>query len=921
MSIQLIIFPQSYNGQYNVVSVGTTNNLIADGQTFTTINSAPTGTFADFTWAPIVATFIASPTNQWEPFRTNNGGAVTGPVMAGGDLVLSSLNTAINGGSGVFQKVTGLSVGTNYKLIVTQSAVGVGMVGLDALDGFAVVGTLSDSAANLTHTLHFTATNTQMNMIITFGASSTTTCVIDTITLTLQAVIPTFTTNELNDGQVILDLYEDENIPLTLSIDDFKNAAEKVQSYSKSFKVPGTKRNNKIFDNAFSINRADDGVIFNPYVRTQSLLKQDGFTLFEGYLRLIDVTEKNGEVSYNVNLYSEVVALADVLKDLTLSDLDFTELEHNYNKTEIKRSWNDFPAAGITYLAANTSGFRDDNTTVKYPFVDWDHQMTIANGSGHPSATLGLPELTAFEQAFRPFINVKYLIDRIFTQPLSGGVPPAPFPFTYTSDLFNTDDFKKLYMDFNWGDEEAPVVFDNTDTSGVSLAVYVSGSANAPQKFPGITQTSLGYDNSTGKFTSSYDNQYYQVNVTVEYEAFLGATAMNAEWVHTTAAGVETIYNPQSSGAMADLDIFTYFSSFALTGVNALNQNDTLNMRLNVTGANPIKVNTQLTSPTPLTIATGVTQTTNETLLQTVRGELGQWDFLKGIMTMFNLVSLPDKSNPTNIIIEPYSDIFINHPAGTNLASRGIAHDWTDKIDITEMKLKPLTELDKKTVFKFVEDDDDYPFQNYKNLVGGHLYGSKVWDASGFTILQGDEEIVAEPFAATVIKPYIAQFPELITPALYSYNPDDGTSAGFENSPRIMYNNGKIDLTAMTYFIPSQNNTTGENATQFLQFSHLSAIPPVAGTTVDFHFGACQLIPPIGDSVSDNLFNTYWLPYFAELYHPDTRSMKLKVNLKPGDISKFNMYDTVMLINRQFRVNKIDYKPNDLATVEFILVP
>ena len=33
------------------------------------------------------------------------------------------------------------------------------------------------------------------------------------------------------------------------------------------------------------------------------------------------------------------------------------------------------------------------------------------------------------------------------------------------------------------------------------------------------------------------------------------------------------------------------------------------------------------------------------------------------------------------------------------------------------------------------------------------------------------------------------------------------------------------------------------------------------------------------------------------------------------------MNDRVMIKNRVFRVNKIDYKPNDLATVEFILIP
>ena len=48
--------------------------------------------------------------------------------------------------------------------------------------------------------------------------------------------------------------------------------------------------------------------------------------------------------------------------------------------------------------------------------------------------------------------------------------------------------------------------------------------------------------------------------------------------------------------------------------------------------------------------------------------------------------------------------------------------------------------------------------------------------------------------------------------------------------------------------------------------------------------------------------------------------MTLKVNLNASDIATFNMYDSVFIKNREYRVNKIDYKPNDLSTVEFILV-
>jgi hypothetical protein len=94
-----------------------------------------------------------------------------------------------------------------------------------------------------------------------------------------------------------------------------------------------------------------------------------------------------------------------------------------------------------------------------------------------------------------------------------------------------------------------------------------------------------------------------------------------------------------------------------------------------------------------------------------------------------------------------------------------------------------------------------------RTAVQGHLYGSQVFDASTTTgnlqsVLEGEEEIEATPFAATVPKPLMSQFPDFITPSIYSYNAEDGTSEGFENSPRIMYNNGVKILTSCTYYIP-----------------------------------------------------------------------------------------------------------------------
>ena len=122
-------------------------------------------------------------------------------------------------------------------------------------------------------------------------------------------------------------------------------------------------------------------------------------------------------------------------------------------------------------------------------------------------------------------------------------------------------------------------------------------------------------------------------------------------------------------------------------------------------------------------------------------------------------------------------------------------------------------------------------------------------------------------------------------------------------------------------------NRRNQNQPEFLQFSHLSTIPtqvtipPASTDTIDFYFGSYGYIMPIGGVAVDNLYSLYWQPYFNELYNPDTRIMTLKVNLTPADINTFKFYDVVFIKNRSFRVNKIDYKPNDLATVEFILIP
>ena len=899
MSVQLIVYPQSYDGQFNSIST-TSGEFVVDGINFSTINSASSYDSLTPPTANVIADVLAnanpSAVNTWYKFRSTKTGTPTLPTQTSSNLVLNTVTPLSI--SGVYQKLSNLTVGQQYTLTVNISTAVAGIAQIGAFNGSNnnVLGTGLYNSNQSQVTQLFTAATTSDIILVSFFNSANDNLVVSNISVTQVGVTPTTVYTDLQDGQVICDLYEDEDIPLSLSVDDFKNVAEKVQSYSKAFNLPATKRNNQIFDNIFEITRTDTGLNFNPYKRTKAILKQDGFLLFEGYLRMLDISDKSGETSYNVNLYSEVVALADVLGDKTFSELDFTELDHQYNDTEIKNSWNN-AGTGISYTYPNTSGFRDDYTTLKYPFVDWNHQFTLSGININYSSITDI---------FRPFINIKYLIDRIFQE----------VPFTYESEFFDTDDFKKLYMDFNWGADDIPVssnpfgIFSSALNTPTGVFAGTSFTPLVIENFPAsiFAAAPPDYNFTTHILTNTVLNTAYEIYYTFEVK--------NTDTVNRTvelqwlAAGV--VFD--SSGIVTLIPNQTYTFTGTIQ-IPPLAVGETVQPQFKADAAGVIQQkDTQLTW--------GLTVSNFISMLNSLRGETGQWNFLKGLMTMFNLVTLPDEDNPSNIKIEPYKDIFVSSgvaapPNFFDVTSTEL--DWTDKIDVSEMKLIPLTDLNKKTIFKFVEDEDDYAFNVYKNA-NNHLYGSKKYDASEFTILAGEDEIIAEPFAATVIKPLDTFVPDFITPALYSMT-EDGTSEGFENSPRIMYNNGVKTIAGYKYNAPLPNGSTAiGNETEFLQFTHLTSIPTTSGTR-DFHFGECQLIQPVGAPTNNNLFNLYWLPYYLELYNPDTRIMTIKVNLSPSDINTFKFNDTVFIKNRTFRVNKIDYKPNDLATVEFILIP
>jgi len=961
MSTQLILYPQNHNGVYSSTATIASGEFVADANFSTgiTLTAATINAFPEDN-----VMIYNEPNSSWRAYRTTGGSW----AASGAPTVTTALNLPCSSSSdsvsGVYQLISNLTAGLGYDLNITFTAgSGSGFLEIGNQHQNSWIGNTSGTTyTNLgntnflygngitaqslyagsvavvlggtsnTYTANFTASATEEVLVLRYQSDTGQTLSISNISITETITGSTVINySDLSDGQVICDLYEEESIPLSLSIDDFKNVAEKTQSYSKDFHLPNTKRNNKIFGHIFEITRST-GLTFNPYVKTRAILKEDSYTLFEGFLQLIDINDKEGEISYNVNLFSESVTLKDILENKTFADIDFVELQHDYTITNIKNSWVDttglvlaqnLTASSAAYEAAIGLG----NTNVlKYPFVNWRGDWSI-----DASGNIGLQDL---EQVFRPFIQIRYLIKKIIHE--AG--------FDFVSDFFDSANFKKLFMDFNWGQGlGSSEVMENWTQNNFGYSpldpeVYAQTTwtqmelGNAFSQIPtGIAGTYVSGNTITA--TRDNTNIIISFNIGINREhATGGVHFFEAEW-QRTGSNTSPLENTGTVGINAATGAFPKHYNWSGQIQYTMQTGDTITPYFRAVSSTPNdkvfqgngtyqnfggSVGNWWSRTSQALITLSSIQVAATSLLHAIRGELSQWEFLKGIMTMFNLVVLKEEEV---LRIEPYADIFI-----TGSAVTPTQHNWTDKVDISEINLKPL-ELTRNVKFSYAEDDDDYPVGVYKKATSGYLYGTLDFDGSTATPSQvsnltGEEETIATPFAPTLIRPAADLFdPELTIPHIYSGN-DDGTEfEDFENAPRILYNVGVKTLPVKTYFVPGQNNVAQINSEdEFLQFGHLSEIPTTS-STLDYNFGACQLIQPIGSSPVDNLFQVYYSPYYDELYHTDTRVMTLKVHLTPADIQNFKFYDTVLIKNREYRVNKIEYKPKTLAKVEFILIP
>ena len=175
------------------------------------------------------------------------------------------------------------------------------------------------------------------------------------------------------EGQRV-DLFDDESVVLTQTIQNVKDVQKVFTDYSKTFTLPATKENNKIFKHYYN-NSITNG--FDGRSRVSATLELNYLKFKKGKIKLEGVDLKNNvPSSYKVRFTGNTVTLKDLLgedKLGALTDLNSNTLVYNAanvkSKLQANPATNDIIAPLITHtqrLGYNSNSSANEEGNVYY---------------------------------------------------------------------------------------------------------------------------------------------------------------------------------------------------------------------------------------------------------------------------------------------------------------------------------------------------------------------------------------------------------------------------------------------------------------------------------------------------------------------------------------------------------------------------
>ena len=184
---------------------------------------------------------------------------------------------------------------------------------------------------------------------------------------------------QLYIGGERIDLFSDETVSMTQSIQNIKDIEKVFTEFTQPFTVPASSSNNKIFKHYYNFN-IDDG--FDARQKASASIELNFIPFKTGYIQLTGVElRKNSPYAYKITFFGKTINLKDVIGESELSSLTFpNSLNLEYNYTNIKSKMSSGLQSIISPLITHTQRLSYDTSEHATPGNLYYQNGSSSNG-------------------------------------------------------------------------------------------------------------------------------------------------------------------------------------------------------------------------------------------------------------------------------------------------------------------------------------------------------------------------------------------------------------------------------------------------------------------------------------------------------------------------------------------------------------
>jgi len=717
---------------------------------------------------------------------------------------------------------------------------------------------------------------------------------------------PQLRSTTITQDFVRVDLMEEDLIELTQVIQDARDIEKIFTDYSRTFNLPASKTNNKIFKHWY--NPDIDG--FDNQIFCSARIELNHLHFRFGKIKLEEAVLKNNVISmYKVTFFGDTLTLTDLIKDDNINNLTWLD---NFNFTASNATVKDglenglnFTVDGVTY-----------NDAIIYPLIAhsqsyiFDDTNNLDNGLNLSVASSHHNKRGVFPEDLKPAITAKVIIKAIEQQ----------YGITFkTSEFLDSAAMTNLYLWMHR--DKGNVVSESFKLVDDQAFTCQSTTIKCAYFSLGITSTAnVLFDTNKGTYSFYYSaSQGLNQPESFDFQAEITPTTSNVYSLDIVNVLDGTVYKSVNNVSGTQI-IGVQFGDID-NGID-INLNETIEVgvrvRSNLSISFGVLINVDhrnwlIGYPTQQHV-TAVYQSNSTTIalssdlnLTNQIPDIKVLDFLKALFNMHNLTA------------------FLNFNGEVVVKTLDNFYSGGDTFDIT-----PFVKTDEHTVgatVPFSEVDFEYSepksilaqqFFNTNNQKYGELnYLSDTTKSKKYEIKIPFEHMLFErlqdktsgalttvqvgSFLNQELEPSIGQ--PLLFYGIYQQNQDNinfiyntrpAVYGALADNPSSANNPTEI-FQLNDYWIPSACNELGTSST---------------APTYNLNFGSEINTYTLTDYGGNNnsLFQTYYTNYITRVFNKKTRIFKFSAILPLKVLLNLTLDDLIVVGTRAYTINKMSTK-------------